>query len=239
MNVNQIARIASLIGEPARTAMLLQLMDGRSMTATEMARTAGVTAATASRHLALLVEAELLQVTSIGRHRYHCIKSGQVATLLESLMQLATAGGPALRPVVSGPTDESLRRARTCYDHLAGRLGVAIARRLAGDRAVVLEADGGWVTDQLEASLQRIGIVVPDNADAEIKSARPLCRPCMDWSERRIHVAGRLGAIVCTHCLLRGWVIKKPNSRSLEIPPPGQAALRKWLGLELWHYVTG
>lgn len=239
MNVNQIARIASLIGEPARTAMLLQLMDGRSMTATEMARTAGVTAATASRHLALLVEAELLQVTSIGRHRYHCIKSEQVATLLESLMQIASAGGPAVRPVITGPKDESLRRARTCYDHLAGRLGVAIARRLAEDRAVVLEADGGWVTDQVEASLQTIGIVLPDNAAGEVKSARPMCRPCMDWSERRVHVAGRIGALICTHCLSRGWVTRKPDSRSLEIPPPGQAALRKWLGLELWRYVTG
>jgi hypothetical protein len=214
-------------------------MDGRSMTATELARTAGVTAATASRHLALLVEAELLQVTSVGRHRYHCIKSEQVATLVESLMQIAAANGPAARPVVTGPKDESLRKARTCYDHLAGRLGVAVARRLVEDRAVVLEADGGWVTDQVEASLQTIGIVLPDPADAEGESTRPLCRPCMDWSERRVHVAGRVGALICTHCLSRGWVIRKPNSRSLEIPPPGQAALRKWLGWELWRYVTG
>lgn len=239
MNINQVARIASLIGEPARTAMLLQLMDGRSMSATELARTAGVTAATASRHLALLVEAELLQVTTLGRHRYHRIASGQVATLLESLMQIATSGGAKFRTVTAGPKDESLRKARTCYDHLAGRLGVAIARRLAEDRAVVLEADVAWVTEQAEASLRKIGIVLPDGTEKEPSSTRPLCRPCMDWSEHRFHVAGRLGAIVCTHCLSRGWVARRPDSRSLEIPPPGQAALRNWLGLELWNFVTG
>jgi DNA-binding transcriptional ArsR family regulator len=237
MNVNQVARIAALIGEPARTAMLLQLMDGRSMAATQLARTAGISAATASRHLALLVESELLQVTTLGRHRYYRIASGPVAALLESLMRIATTRDAGSRPVAPGPKDEYLRRARTCYDHLAGRLGVAITRRLADDRAVVLEADVGWVTNRAEASLRKIGVLLP--AGLEAKSARPICRPCMDWSERRYHVAGQLGAIVCAHCLFRGWAVRRPESRALEIPPPGQAVFSNWLGLELWHFVTG
>ncbi len=239
MNVNQIARIASLIGEPARTSMLLQLMDGRSMTATELARAAGITAATASRHLALLVEADLLQVTSMGRHRYHRIASGQVATLLESIMQIASRDRSAGRTLVTGPKDESLRRARTCYDHLAGRLGVAIARRLADDQAIVLESETGWLTDKAETSLRKLGLALPDADSTGPKSSRPLCRPCMDWSERRFHVAGQLGAIVCAQCLSRGWVTQTSRSRALEIPPPGQAALRNWLGLDLWRFVTG
>jgi DNA-binding transcriptional ArsR family regulator len=127
MNTNQIARIASLLGEPARTAMLLELMDGRALTARELAGAGGVSAQTASSHLAQMVEAGLLAVAQQGRHRYHRLASPAVARVLEGIMQLAASGPGLRRTVVPGPTDDNLRRARTCYDHIAGRLGVAIA----------------------------------------------------------------------------------------------------------------
>ena len=238
MNINAVARIASLIGEPARTAMLLRLMDGRAMTARELVRAAGISPATGSRHLALMVEAGLLQVTAVGRHRYHRIGSARVAQLLESIMQVA--GGNAL-PVGdhrTGPKDESLRRARTCYDHVAGRLGVAIATRLADDGAVVLESESGWLTESAAGSLDKLGVVLPPTSDSPGHARRVLCRPCMDWSERRFHLAGRLGAAICEACLAQGWVRRTPHSRALEITPRGQVALRHWMGLGLWKAVV-
>lgn len=241
MNTNAVARVASLIGEPARAAMLLQLMDGRAMTATELANAAGITPATASRHLAMMVEAELLHVTAIGRHRYHRIASPQVASLLESIMQVAGLAAPKRSSVRDGPKDESLRWARTCYDHLAGRLGVAIANKLADDQAVVIESDSGWVTERAAESLGGLGlgVAVTELLEPSNPARRVLCRPCMDWSERRIHLAGRLGAAICTGCLGHGWLLRRPNSRALEITPRGQIALRNWMGLDHWKTVTG
>ena len=241
MNINSVARIAGLIGEPARTAMLLQLMDGRAMTANELAHAAGISPATASRHLAMMVEAELLQVTAVGRHRYHRIGSQRVAGLLESIMQVADATAPKRSSVRTGPKDESMRQARTCYDHLAGRLGVAIANKLADDRAVVIESDSGWVTEHAAVSLGGLGlgVTVTELLEPSSLARRALCRPCMDWSERRVHLAGRLGAAICTDCVGQGWLLRKPNSRALEITPRGQVALRNWMGLEHWNTVMG
>ena len=241
MNINAVARVAALIGEPARAAMLLQLLDGRAMTATELAKAAGITPATGSRHLARMVEAGLLHVTAVGRHRYHRIASPQVAGLLESIMQVAGAAAPKRSLVRSGPKDESLRRARTCYDHLAGRLGVAIANKLADDRAVVIESDSGWVTERAAESLGRLGlgVTVTELLEPSSLARRALCRPCMDWSERRVHLAGRLGAVICTGCMGQGWLLRKPNSRALEITPRGQVSLRNWMGLERWSTVVG
>ena len=239
MNINSVARIASLIGEPARTAMLLQLMDGRAMTAKELVNAAGISPATGSRHLAMMVEAGLLQVTAVGRHRYHRIGSPQVARLLESIMQVAGAAAQTGRFVRHGPKDESLRQARTCYDHVAGRLGVAIATKLGDDEAVVMEAESGWVTEHAAGSLGRLGVVVADLLDPATPARRMLCRPCMDWSERRIHLAGRLGAAICDQSMGHGWLLRTPNSRALEITPRGQIALRNWMGLDHWNTVVG
>ena len=238
MNINSVARIASLIGEPARTAMLLQLMDGRAMTAKELVQAAGISPATGSRHLALMVEAELLQVTAMGRHRYHRIGSAQVARLLESIMQVAGVGAQTRKSRRAGPKDESLRQARTCYDHVAGRLGVAIANKLADDRAVIIESESGWVTECAGDSLGRLGVAVPELLGPSGNARRVLCRPCMDWSERRIHLAGRLGAAICDECMAHGWLLRRPHSRALEITPRGQIALRNWMGLDLWKTVV-
>ncbi|WP_313759450.1 helix-turn-helix transcriptional regulator, partial [Diaphorobacter nitroreducens] len=153
MNTNQIAHVAALVGEPARTAMLVALMDGRALTARELAEAGRVSAATASRHLGLLVEAGLLVLERQGRHRYHRLASPEVAHLLEGLMQLAVRQATT-SPVVVGPRDAALRQARTCYDHIAGRLGVAIAAHLLEEGAIVFDDDvGGRVTGRAQAVL--------------------------------------------------------------------------------------
>lgn len=242
VNTNQIAHVAALIGEPARTGMLLALMDGRALTARELAQAAHVSPATASRHLALLAEAGLLSVQSQGRHRYHRLAGPEVACLLEGLMQFAVRPqGPVAQPVAAGPRDEALRRARTCYDHLAGRLGVAVAAHLLEEGAVVFDSDeGGHATDRAAAVLARLGVDAPGAAGAldAATSRRPVCRPCLDWSERRPHVAGRLGALVCAHCLAEGWLARTAGSRALAITPSGAVALRGWLGVARWGRVV-
>ena len=230
MNDPSVARVASLIGEPARTVMLQALMDGRAFTAGELARAAGVPAATGHRHLALMLEGGLLRVTGIGRHRYHRIASPQVAAVLEGLMQRAGQCAPALRAARPAPRDEAMRRARTCYGHLAGRLGVAIAQRLEQDGALVFDAESGWLTARAPTALAPLGAALQ-------RPERTFCRPCMDWSERRPHLAGRVASTLCRECLSRGWLQRKPQSRALEITPGGQTALRDWLGPPLWHQV--
>ncbi|MEQ1672799.1 MAG: helix-turn-helix transcriptional regulator, partial [Hyphomicrobium sp.] len=148
MNTNEIARIAALVGEPARTAMLLELMGGRSLTANELAIAGNVLPQTASKHLSQLVDAGLLMVSQNGRHRYHRLASANVAKVLEGIMQLASLSRPSEgRKAIFGPRDAGMRRARTCYDHIAGRLGITITDRLLEQGAVVFDGDSGQVTD--------------------------------------------------------------------------------------------
>lgn len=225
MHTNQVARIAALVGEPARTGMLLALMDGRALTARELARAGHVSPQTASRHLAQLVDGGLLVVERQGRHRYHRLASPQVARLLEGMMELA-AVQPAPRPVATGPRDEALRTARTCYDHLAGRLGVAIADHLVAAGAVIFDGDAGQVTDRVAACLAPLGLDWGGTAPTR----QPACRPCLDWSQRRPHVAGRLGRLLCQHCLAQGWLRREAGSRALAPTPAGVMVLREWLG---------
>ncbi|WP_439520230.1 ArsR/SmtB family transcription factor [Hydrogenophaga sp.] len=234
MNTNRIAHVAALVGEPARTAMLMALMDGRALTARELADAARITPATASRHLALLVEASLLSVARQGRHRYHRLASPEVARVLEGLMQLST-----LPPPVVGPRNASLRTARTCYDHLAGRLGVAVAGHLLEAGAVVFDDDAvtAHVTDRAPAALRGLALQT-SVAQADSQGNRPPCRPCLDWSERRMHLAGRLGALICHHCLERGWLQRGQGTRALTITPPGARVLRDWMGTARWRSVV-
>ena len=158
---------AALIGDPARANMLTSLMDGRALTATELACAAGITPQTASGHLARLTEAGLLAVTRQGRHRYHRLASAAIAQMLESIMSVAAereagpGGGPG-KAIVVGPRDAALRRARTCYDHLAGRLAVAIADRLVERAHIELSADGGMLTERGAIFLQALGVDLED-----------------------------------------------------------------------------
>lgn len=236
MNTNHIARIASLVGEPARAAMLLQLMDGRLLTATELAKAGHVSPPTASRHLAQMVEAGLMCVEQRGRHRFHRLASGDVAKMLEGMMQIA-GELPVQRRVAVGPRDDTMRRARLCYDHVAGRLGLAIAESLLVERAIEFDGEGGQVTDRLGNVLQRWGLAL-DAAPPSARSSRPYCRPCLDWSERKMHLAGRLGAMLCAHCLDKGWLTRAAGSRALTISPEGAKVFRDRLGLDAWRRVT-
>lgn len=233
MNTNEIARIASLLGEPARAAMLLALIDGRALTANELARAGHVQPPTASRHLALLVENGLLQVEQRGRHRYHRLAGPAVAKAVEDIMQLAALARPAVpRRIVTGPRDAEMRRARSCYDHIAGRLGVAITSQLLAARGIALDEDSVTVTPQIAHALGPLAEGVPGT-----HAAWHSCRPCLDWSERRPHLAGKLGRWICAQCLERGWLARKNASRALTITPLGERQFRGWLGSEAWQAV--
>src|SRR5438105_2680362 len=180
----RFAEVASLAGDPARAAMLHALMDGRALTASELAHAASVTPQTASGHLARMATAGLLGLEKQGRHHYYRLASPAVAQMIESIMQVASVAEATARPVVVGPRDAALRSARTCYDHLAGRLGVALADALGEGGRIELSTDGGLVTDAGIAFFDRVGIEVgalttPHGG----RPARVLCRPCLDWSE--------------------------------------------------------
>jgi DNA-binding transcriptional ArsR family regulator len=238
MNTNQIARIASLVGEPARTGMLVALMDGRALTAHELAAAGRITPPTASRHLALLVEAGLLRVQKQVRHRYHCLASPEVAHVLEGIMQLASRSSPGANRVATGPRDDAMRLARTCYDHLAGRLAVGIAEKLVEDGAVVIDGEAAEVTARAGAVLEGLGLRC-ELLLAHGPGKRPQCRPCLDWGERRMHLAGRLGALLCSHCLQMGWLLQRSDSRALSLTPQGAVVMREWLGPKRWDLLSG
>lgn len=215
-----MARVAALIGDPARALILATLMDGRSRTAGELAQAAGITPQTASAHLAKLVDARLLVIEKQGRHRYHRLGSGEVANALEALMAVSVS--PLKTPRL-GPADAALRRARTCYDHMAGEVAVRLAERWQAAGWIVA-ADGEW---RLAASGRRgfaaLGVELPDAA-----SRRPQLRPCLDWSERRPHLGGQLGAGVLESLLARDWVRRRRGSRALLITDEGERALARW-----------
>jgi DNA-binding transcriptional ArsR family regulator len=218
-----LAEIAALIGEPARAAMLAALLDGRALTAGELAEAAGITPQTASGHLGRLTEAGLLAMARQGRHRYHRLASPAVARLIESLLDVA-AGRPR-RPVATGPRDAALRQARTCYDHLAGRLAVAMTDAMRARGLIELTPDGGAVTQAGERFLAEFGIALAP------RRGRLFCRPCLDWSERRLHVAGLLGAALCARCFALGWVRRRAGGRALDITPPGWAGFAERFGI--------
>ena len=215
-----VAGIAALIGEPARGEMLTALMGGQALTATELAAVASVTKQTASTHLAKLVGARLLAVESQGRHRYFRLADRQVAALLESLMGMATSLGARVAP---GPREPELRKARVCYDHLAGELGVLCFDSL--ERRHFLTSSGAELelTESGERFLVDLGIDVP----ALSRHRRPLCRACLDWSVRRHHLAGAVGAAVLDRCLELRWARRLKGSRVVSFSAVGERALRE------------
>ena len=228
------AQVASLAGDPARAGMLHALMDGRALTASELAHVARITPQTASGHLARMAAVGLLSVEKQGRHRYHRLASPAVAQMIESIMQVASGLEPARPPLSVGPRDAALRAARTCYDHLAGRLGVALADALVAGGYAELATDAGVVTDAGLELLGRIGIDVDALLARRGKhTARVLCRPCLDWSERRPHLAGAVGAALCTHSLGNGWIRRIPGTRAVAITPKGQRMFREAFGVRM------
>jgi DNA-binding transcriptional ArsR family regulator len=230
----RFAEIAALAGDPARVGMLHALLDGRALTATELARAAGVTPQTASGHLSRLTKAGLIAVHQQGRHRYHRLASAAVAQMMEGIMQVAALANPAPPPMFTGPRDAALRTARTCYDHLAGRLGVALADAMVAAGHVELEQDAGLLTESGIAALKRAGFDVDNLAKSNgRKPRRVLCRPCLDWSERRPHLAGALGAALCSHCLDKGWIRRIDGTRAVAITRKVEQGLRDAFGVSL------
>lgn len=229
----KFAEVAALAGDPARAAMLHALMDGRALTATELSRAAGVTPQTASGHLAQMSAGGLVTVTKQGRHRYHRLASPEVARMMESIMQVASDLDTLRPPPRTGPRDAALRAGRTCYDHLAGRLGVALADGLSAGGQVELSDDGGLVTESGIALFDKIGIDVASLSAARGRRARVLCRPCLDWSERRPHIAGSIGAALCTRGFDDGWIRRVNDSRAVAVTRKGERVFRDVFGVRV------
>lgn len=210
-----MAEIAALIGDPGRAHMLSALMDGRALTATELAYVAGVSPQTASGHLAKLTAAQLLSITSQGRYRYYRIATPLVGRMLESILAVAGSAPARYRP--ASRADDALRAARTCYDHLAGRLGVGLADTLTARGHLVLAEEAGEVTPEGMAFLVNFGIDTPD-----LKRSRAYCRPCLDWSERRPHLAGAIGAALARRCFDLHWIERAKDTRAVTITATGR-----------------
>jgi len=219
-----MAMIAALVGDPARANILSALTDGRAQTATELAYAARVSPQTTSGHLGKLTEARLLTLKKQGRHHYYRLASPLVGRMLEAVAAVAPP-----RHRSPSKLDDALRAARTCYDHLAGRLGVAIADALVSKHCILLGEDGGEVTEEGRRLLGDFGI---DFIAAE-RQRRTFCRPCLDWSERRPHLAGAVGAALATRCLDLGWISRQRDSRAVAITPHGRSGFADLFGFRL------
>lgn len=216
-----ISGIASLIGDPARANMLVALMDGRALTVSELAECAGIALPTASGHLARLSDAGMVSPAKQGRHRYYRLTDADVAAAIETLMGIAERTGA--KPMRTGPRDAAMREARLCYDHLAGERAVRLAEKLAGDGCIGT-GETPAITEAGRARLAALGIALPQ------AGRRPLCRTCLDWSERRNHLAGALGAAILRHVLDSGWA-SRGAGRVIAFSPQGGAAFDAAFGL--------
>ena len=221
-----IARIAALIGDPARANMLTALMSGKALTASELAGEANVTLQTASAHLSKLDEGGLLRPRKQGRHKYFSLASDDVARVLEGLMGLAALSGH-LRSR-TGPNDPALRKARVCYNHLAGEMGIQLLESLVRRRYLRMGDDGLGLSDEGRAFVTDLGIDLGHLAARKT----PLCRECLDWSERRSHLAGSLGRALLSRFEDSGWARREPGSRIVAFSPQGAAAFARAFPLE-------
>ena len=223
-----IAPVAGLVADPTRARMLVALMDGRARTAKELAYGAGVTPQTASSHLAKMLRARLLAVERQSRHRYFRLASPAVGQAVEALMAVspARARRAAARGGDAAPLD-GLRLARTCYDHLAGRLGVAVTDALVRRGLVRATGRDYRLTASGSRLLERLGVDVERTRGER----RAFARQCLDWSERRMHLSGALGAALVRRYLDLGWVKRVAGGRTLTLTPAGRRGLRTWLGL--------
>jgi DNA-binding transcriptional ArsR family regulator len=218
-----IATPAALIGDPTRATFLMALAEGRALPASELAERAGVSASTASVQLAKLLDGGLLEVERNGRHRYYRLADPGIATTIESLAVIAPRrAASSLRQARVG---SELQAARTCYDHLAGALGVAVFEALQRQRLLTRELD---VTRRGAKRLGKLGIEVEELAGGR----RPLARLCLDWTERRHHLAGALGAAFAARCFELDWIERIPTSRAVRLTPNGRRAFTRELAIK-------
>ena len=211
-----ITRLAALIGDPARANMLTALMSGKALTASELANEAGITLQTASSHLGKLENAELIRQRKQGRHRYFSLADDEVSEVLEAMMGLAAKRGHMRTR--TGPNDPALRKARVCYNHLAGELGVQMMDSFKA-REFIAGDDGELrLTDSGSGFLMEFGIEVHTLG----KQRRALCKPCLDWSARRTHLAGSLGTALLNRFYNLGWATRREGSRIVVFSPQGE-----------------
>lgn len=223
-----MAEIAALVGDPARANMLTALLGGQSLSASDLAWHAGVTPQTASGHLARMGAAQLISVTALGRHRYYRLASPKVAQMLEMIYQVA-GDQPVPRRRLPSYVDTAMREARTCYDHLAGELGVAVAEALVARQYLVLNDEAGVVTRKGARFFGTLGI----DLENLTRQRRCFCRICIDLTERRPHIAGALGAAFCQRCFDLGWIARMKDSRAVAVTAKGSGNLRDILGIEV------
>lgn len=211
-----IANVAALIGDPARANILTALMAGRALTVSELAQEAGVTLQTTSAHLSKLLEGGMVAARKQGRHKYFELASAKVAETIEALMGLAADSGH-LR-TRTGPRDEALRAARRCYNHLAGSAGVQLYDSMVRRGFLSIDASG--------MSLSSAGRAFAANLDIDVDrrsvSRTPLCRECLDWSERKSHLAGSFGRALLDHMIKDKWVLHQPSSRVITFTSRGE-----------------
>ena len=218
-----ISRVAALMGDPARSNMLMSLMDGRALTASELALSSGVTKQTASSHLAKLLDGNLVEREVQGRHHYYRLSDTDVAQAIEALLNVAERG-PGKR-TRTGPKDPALRKARVCYDHLAGELGVMMYDRMRENSWLLEEDDTIKVSPKGWNALKKIGVHPEDLSNTR----RPQCKTCLDWSMRRHHLAGQVGALLLKRILELSWAKRQKSSRVIKFSPTGEQAFRRWL----------
>ena len=216
-----IALIGALIGDPARANMLTTLMTGKALTASELAAEAGITAQTASSHLSKLETAGLLTQRKQGRHRYFALADDEVGNLLEAMMGLAAKRGHMRAR--TGPRDPALRKARVCYNHLAGDFGVRLFASMVARGLLAEAGEEISLTEAGEAFVGELGIDLPDLT----QSRRPLCRSCLDWSERRTHLAGALGTGLLDRFYDLGWAHRIEGSRVVSFTGEGERRFRE------------
>jgi len=220
-----IAEIAALVGDPARATMLTALLDGRALTATELAHTARITPQTASTHLAKLTEAGLLTALRDGRHRYFQLASPKIFEMLDAIMVVAVENRPRFRPLSRQARE--LSDARICYDHLAGRLSVDIADFFTAHEYIVPSKGAAEVTSAGTRFLAEFGI----DLSSLNSTSRELCRLCLDWTERRAHIAGALGASLTKRCFDLGWIERMEHSSVVIVTQPGRRGFLEAFGI--------
>jgi DNA-binding transcriptional ArsR family regulator len=223
-----MVEVAALVGDTARATMLAALMGGQAFTGSELAFLARISRPTASEHRTKLVEAHLVAVTKKRRFNYYRIASPLVARMLESIKAVAALEVPP-RYQPRSARDDALGFARTCYDRLAGRAAVAIADALVAQSYIILGEDGGEVTQSGALFLAGFGA----DLTSQSRSRRIFCRPCLDWSERRYHLAGRVGSEICRCCLQFGWFARERDTRALRLMPAVAAGLFDTFGVAL------
>jgi DNA-binding transcriptional ArsR family regulator len=221
-----IAEIAALVGDPARATMVSALLDGGVLTATELARAARITPQTASTHLAKLTEAGLLSAVRNGRHRHFRLASPTVADMIDGIVAVALEKRPRYRPL--SEQARALSAARMCYDHLAGRLSVDLADAFVARKYVVLDEEAAEITTAGTRFLTGFGIELPTLRSTR----RHFCRLCLDWTERRPHIAGAVGAAITKRCFDLGWMERMKRSHAVVVTPLGRRGFRETFGID-------